>query len=485
MRELGMRELGAGDEEQTMAELSIDVIREAAGYLASWLSYRQWLLRIPGVQAAVLFGDQMVLSEAFGQADVENGTPLSITHLFRVASHSKTFTATAVLQLTETGRLRLDDTLGSWLPFLTEPSSPLAALTLRDLLQHSGGVTRDGWDADFWQLHGEFPDAAALRTAALDQAQVLPANDRFKYSNVGYSLLGLVVEAASGRSYADYVTTEIVQRLDLRRTGPELDPARSGEYVVGYSSLDYARDRTPIAPVDTQAMAAATGFYSTAEDLCRYVAAHFTGDTRLLGEPAKRLMQHQWWPVEGQPDGGYGLGMAVQKAGERTLLGHGGGFPGQATRTVFDPADRLAVAVLTNAIDGPPNELALGLVRLLDLAAAQQPDPAGGVERFPVRLANLWGVRDVALLGGRLLLLDPTAVDPTSDGTYGELAVESPTRLRLVSGPGYDAVGEAMDFTFAADGAVESVRAAGGLTWWPLEAYRGWPGGQLSSSVES
>ncbi len=455
-----------------MAALTPDVVREAVGYLSSWISYRRWLLRVPGVQVAILLGDEMVLSEAFGEADLQGGTALSTRHLFRVASHSKTFTATAVLQLMEGGRLRLDDTLGRWLPFLAEGSSPLGALTVREALQHSSGVTRDGRDANFWQLVGPFPDAAALRTLALGDAAVLPANDRFKYSNVGYALLGLVVEAASGQTYAEYVTAQIVQRLGLQDTGPELDRARAGEYVVGYSSLDLARERVPIEPVDTGAMAAATGFYSTAEDLCRYASAHFTGDSRLLADPAKRLMQHQWWPVEGQPDGGYGLGLSVQQVGERRLLGHGGGFPGQSTRTVFDPVDRLAVAVLTNAIEGPSNDLALSVVRLLDLAAAQRPDPAEGKGRFCVRMANLWGIRDVALLGGRLLLLDPTAADPTAAGTYGELVVESPTRLRVESGPGYDAVGEPMDFSFAADGTVASVRAAGGLTWWPLDTYR-------------
>ena len=79
-------------------------------YAGSWLAYRTVRDRVPGIQAAVLFGDEVVHASAHGVADVDTGTPLTVEHRFRVASHSKTFTATAVVQLAEQGRLRLDDT---------------------------------------------------------------------------------------------------------------------------------------------------------------------------------------------------------------------------------------------------------------------------------------------------------------------------------------------------------------------------------------
>ena len=108
-----------------MNELSPDTAASALAYVESWLGFRQVYLRIPGVQAAVLQDSSLVLSKAYGWADVEAGVPLTTDHLFRVASHSKTFTATAILQLAEAGRLRLDDPVGRWLPFLeVEPGHP-------------------------------------------------------------------------------------------------------------------------------------------------------------------------------------------------------------------------------------------------------------------------------------------------------------------------------------------------------------------------
>ena len=231
---------------------------------------------------------------------------------------------------------------------------------------------------------------------------------------------------------------------------------------------DTRRLGVPIAPVDTRAMASATGFYSTAEELCRYFSAHFTGDERLLTDASKRVLQHQWWDVDRTPDSGYGLGFAVTKAGGRRVLGHGGGFPGHITRTLFDPDARLVVSVLTNAIDGPAQELANSVVKLIDLAASLG-DVDARASRFCGRFANLWSVFDVASLSGQLLLLNPQAPDPTE--LVSDLVVVDESTLRLSAGPGYGSVGEAMSYTFADDGSVVSVSGPGGLTMWPLAAY--------------
>lgn len=452
-----------------MGGLTRDVVTSAATYAKDWLAFQHRYHRVPGTQAAVLLDDELLLSEAYGLADVDAGAPMTTDTLFRIASHSKTFTATAVMQLVEAGRLRLDDPLGAWVDFLGgEDAPPIAAVTVREALAHAGGVVRDGHAADYWQLVGPFPDHDRLREIALDQADVTPRNVRFKYSNIAYSLLGLVIGAAADQTYHDVVTTGIVDRLGLRHTGPELDGSRIEEYACGYSALEYAADRVRIDHVDTRAMASATGFFSTAEDLCRYAAAHFLGDERLLSDDSKRVLQHEVWTIDGVDEGAYGLGFAVQTVGRRRLLGHSGGYPGHITRTVFDPTDRLAVSVLTNAIDGPAEELAHGVVSIVDLAAAQEPDPADGdLSRFEVRLANLWGVQDVVLLGGRLVVVSPASATVTASAT---LAVEDESTLRVVSGRGYGAVGETLRYTFDGDRVV-SVSGPGGLTWWPLGDY--------------
>jgi D-alanyl-D-alanine carboxypeptidase len=457
-----------------MPDLDRGGVLDACRYLDSWLAFRRHAERVPGVQAAVLHDGVVVLSTAHGVTSTVSGEPLRPDHLFRIASHSKTFTATAIMQLFERGALRLDDTVGERLPELA--SSPIGAVTVRELLAHGGGVIRDGHDGDFWQLFREFPDRAELVRVAADAADVLPRNDRFKYSNIGYSVLGLVIEEASGQPFGAYVREHIIDRLGLVDTGPEYDPGRAGDFAGGHTGLGYADARIPIEHVDTGAMAAATGCYSTASDLVRYAAAHFIGDERLVSESSKRQMHHAHWKVTGV-DEEYGFGFQVATIGERRVLGHGGGYPGHITRTYFDPTDRLAVSVFTNAIDGPAATWASVAVKLIDLAAGGRAEHKGdtgatSAERatFCGRFATMWGVFDVVDLGGRLFQLSPSLPDPTLATT--RLDVVDADTLRTAETPGYGAPGELIRFERDGDGAVVSVRAGSGITGYPFEAYR-------------
>lgn len=450
-----------------MPELRPGAVADAARYFDRWLAFRQRYLRVPGVQAAVLHGAEVVLSTAHGLADTASATPLTTRHLFRIASHSKTFTATAVHQLVERGALRLDDRAGQWLAFLA--GSGLEAVTVRELLGHGAGVVRDGWDGDFWQLTHPFPDRAGLERISRDGAAVLPRNERFKYSNIGYSLLGLIVAAAAGRPYAEHVAEHVLAPLGLEDTGPDLDPAVADRYATGYSALAYADHRVAIEHVPTNAMAPATGFHSTASDVVRYAAGHFHGDLRLLSDDAKRLMQRTEWQVDDSGDQGYGLGLSVTKLGERRLVGHGGGYPGHATFTLFDPVDRLAVSVLTNAIDGPARTLATAFVRLVELAHEDHGTDPGPVDlaRFRGRFANLWGVHDVADLGGRLYGISPTVDDPTDEPD--RLTVVDERTLLVEKASGYGSRGERLHYELAPDGSVRSMRGGSGMTSYPID----------------
>ncbi|MCA0146677.1 serine hydrolase [Blastococcus sp. LR1] len=450
-------------------------VRAAADYLRSWVEAQAAHRRVPGVQVAIRSGGELVLSAAIGVADVGTGAPLTTQHLFRIASHSKTFTATAVLQLVEAGGLRLDDPIAQHVPELA--GAPAGRATLRELLGHQAGVIRDGEDADFWQLGIPFPDRAGLVDLVRRAGTVHARNEHFKYSNVGYALLGLAIEAVTGTSFAEHCRAAVLAPLGLTRTGPEFDPARADEYATGHTGLLTGEDsRETIEHVDTRAMAAATGFFSTAEELSAYGAAHVLGDERLLTDDSKRLMQRLESVVTayGTEVGRYGLGMILQTVGDRELVGHSGGFPGHITLTLVDPVRQLVVTVLTNAIDGPAHDLAVGLVKLVDVALtprAELPSPPPGADpaSFTGRFASLWGLLDVAELGGRLVLLRPTAPDPLP--TVEELQIVDGDTLLVAPQPGFGASGEPVPVRRDATGRVVSLRLAG-VTSVPVEEFR-------------
>ncbi|MFL6163733.1 MAG: serine hydrolase domain-containing protein [Jatrophihabitantaceae bacterium] len=439
--------------------------QDTLDYYRSWLDYRRWYLRIPGVQVCVAEDGRQRLSAALGTANESSADPLTERHLFRIASHSKTFTAVLVLRLVERGRLRLDDPVASHLPELT--GSAVANTTLRELLGHGGGVIRDSADGDFWQLLRPYPDRdQLLAIAAEPNAAVLPRNERFKYSNIAYGLLGLVIEQVAGASFQDVICREIVQPLGLADTGPELAPERTAEYAAGHSALCYATERTVIEHVDTRALAAATGFFATAADLVRFYGALLPGDDRLLGEEAQRQLRHREWEVK-PAESGYGLGVFLNRIGEHELFGHSGGYPGHITRTFGCPERRTVVSVLTNAIDGPAEPLAAALFRLMDLAAAATHRPAPAAARYVGRFSFLWGVQDVALLDGRLFALNPTLVNPAEDAVALEVVDER--TLRMVSGPGGGSIGEPMQYDFGSNGEIQAVRGGSGMTMRPFQ----------------
>ncbi|MDT0276555.1 serine hydrolase domain-containing protein [Blastococcus goldschmidtiae] len=444
-------------------------IRAAAGYLRSWVEAQAAHRRVPGVQVAVRSGGELVLSAAVGVADAGTGTPLTTAHLFHVASHSKTFTATAVLQLVDAGRLRLDDPIGRYVPELEAGGSPLARATVRELLGHQSGVTRDGAHADFWQLEAPFPGRDALFAEVLDGGPVHGRNEHFKYSNVGYALVGLAVEAVTGVPFAERLRRAILEPLGLTRTGADHEPARADEYAAGHTALLLGEQtRVVLGHTRTGAYAPATGFWSTAEELSAFAeAALVHGDERLLSPDAQRLMQRLESVVTayGTEVGRYGLGVDLTTVGERQLVGHSGGWPGHITLTVADPTAGLVVSVLTNAVDGPAQELAHGLVKLVDAALrpratvpappADAPPPAA----FTGRFAGLWGVLDVVELGGRLVLVRPTASDPLPG--MAELQIVDDCTLRVAPEPGFGAAGELVHVERDAGGTVVSLRLGG------------------------
>jgi D-alanyl-D-alanine carboxypeptidase len=470
---------------------TVDVLREAVNYVDSWLDYRIWKLQTPGAQVAIWFDGKVQFSKAYGRSNLGTGEPLTTSHLFRIASHSKTFTATALMQLVEAGKLRLDDTAGSWIPELTKAGSSLADVTVRELVSNNGGVIRDGIDATYWSHGRPFPNEEALLELSIGEGAVRQPEATFKYSNIGFSLLGMIIGKAAGSTYNEYAKRAIVENLGLRNTGPELDEARLSEYAGGHSGLSSWSERQVIPHVDTQAMAAATGFYSTAEDMMQFASAHFFGDDRLISDRSKNEMQRPVWTGQNPdaPQDGYGYGTTVQHYAGHRMVGHSGGYPGHITRTMWDPNEGLAISVLTNAVDGPTEELAAGVLKILDKArdvSSKRPLSSGLVNSaaitppeasdkkidpasFTGRFAALWGVTDVFLLGGKLLASSPVFPSPILQ-PY-ELAVVDENTLRIMSGSPYASVGEHFRYERDADGKVISV-FMGGMKGWPIEDYR-------------
>jgi D-alanyl-D-alanine carboxypeptidase len=412
----------------------------ALDYLPRWIEHQMRQAEQPGCAIAVAHKGKLLFEAAFGHADRSRGEALTPRHRFRVASHSKTFTAVALLRLRELGRLQLDDPVGRHVDGLR---ADVGALTLAQLASHSAGLVRDGVDATQWALQRPFLDEAALREG-LQHAPTLTPGTRFKYSNHGYGLLGLAIAAVTGEPYADWVQREIVEAAGLHETVPDVQALpRRARLARGHSAKQPLGRRVAIdVGMSTHALASATGFVSTAADLARFFGS-LAPDARasVLSPASRREMARRQWRSEHDGTGRwYGLGLIAGTAGAWDHVGHSGGFPGVITRTACVPAQQLAVSVLTNAADGLSHPWLDGTLQLLQ-AFERGGAPSRRTSPWQGRFWSLWGAVDLLPMAGRrVLLATPGLANPMLDAS--EIEVDAPDRGRVVLGGGFAQHGE-------------------------------------------
>ncbi|WAC65874.1 serine hydrolase [Agrococcus sp. SL85] len=416
-------------------------LERALAYADRWIAYRRWRLRVPGVQVAVRADGALVLDAAHGVADASTGEALTTAHRFRIASHSKSLAAIVAMRLVDGGRLRLDDRAADHVPALA--ATEAGALTVQELLSHGSGTTRDGDDVAHWHLERPFPDAEALVALAERGTARIPASAEFKYSNIGFGILGLVVEGVTGEPYARAFARLLAEPLGLEGTLADVDAAHApagAPLTAGHGALHSADERPVLASPGTGALAAATGALSSAAELTDALRTVGEADVRLLSAEGRRRMRQRLWTTQGRDGGsaGYGLGLMHREVDGRTWVGHGGAWTGQATRTLVDAERDVVVSVLTNAIDGPAEELAVGVARIVQ-AALDEPEPDADLamlRSFEGTYAGIWGRLDVVELGGRLLGVSPTAADPLAAVDVLEPVDEDRVRIAAATGMG-------------------------------------------------
>ena len=390
-------------------------LRAALDYAPRWIEFQMRLTEQPGCAIAIARRGTVVLEHAFGHADLPGRVALTPAHRFRVASHSKTFTAAGILKLREKGRLRLDDPIGAYVSGL---HPKVAEATLAQLLSHSAGLVRDGTDAGQWADRRAFLDEAALR-ADLADGPTIEANTRFKYSNHGFGLLGLAIEAVTGERYADWVAREIVAASGLAQTQPDAPPARGTRFARGHLARLPLGNRLAIHGENpTHVLAAATGFISTAADLARFFGSLSPSAKRSVLSAASRreMTRRQWRDTHASVERWYGLGTLSGRLGDWDWFGHSGGFQGTLTRTVCIPEQDLAVSVLTNAADGPSQVWLDGILHILQ-AHLRHGAPSRRARAWHGRWWSLWGAFDLLPMNGKVLVANPSLQNPLLDAS--------------------------------------------------------------------
>lgn len=425
-------------------------VQGAERLFESWIKAQIAYRGLPGVAVGVVHDQELIWAKGYGFADVEKKIPVTPSTRFRMASHSKLFTATAIMQLRDAGKLRLDDPVEKYLPWFhpkpAEADDP--PITIEELLTHSSGLPREA--GSHWSTN-EFPSAEEVKRYVAEHSAAYPPEVRWKYSNLALTIAGMVVEALSGESYADYITRHIFEPLGMN--GSSVDRDVEG-LAVGYGRRmpDGSRQKAPF--VDARAMAAATGITSTVEDMARFVSLQFRkgkpGGSQILSTGALREM-HRVRMLEHDWTRGNAIGFAVNRDQGKVYVGHGGSYSGYKTHTLIQLDARVGVIVLTNGDDSVPSDIAMRLMQTVGEATAK----AGATAPAPIqwdpswsRFAGLYrsrfGDTQVVELNRRLVMIDPTGANPL---TQTNLLPLGGGRFRFDAPSGGGVVGEVVRFT--------------------------------------
>ncbi|MCW2777291.1 MAG: beta-lactamase [Frankiales bacterium] len=392
--------------------------------------------RAPSLVAGVVRGGGLVWSA--GRGDV--AAPHTDVQ-YRLGSITKPVTAVAVMRLRDEGRLDLDDALEDHLP-----GTPFGRRTVGQLLAHVGGVGAES-PGSWWERTPGGP----LEELPLTEAdRVLAAGRRFHYSNLGFGLLGQLAARLRGRSWEQVVREEVLLPLGMDRTTTR----PSGVAASGFAVHPWADVVLPEPEHDAGAMAPAGQLWATLTDLGRF-AAFLLGDTGdvLAADTLAEMCEPAGVDASATGWAAYGLGLQVQRVGERTLVGHGGSMPGFLAMVLVDREEQTGGVALANSTSG----VDLSVVpRMLDVVREAEPRvvDAWAPSAPPVPLDVLgpwyWGPAPAVLratadgllhlsgLGrqGRTSRFRPLGGDRWVglDGYYaGEVLQVSPTRLELAT----------------------------------------------------
>jgi D-alanyl-D-alanine carboxypeptidase len=443
-----------------LTDLSPKLEARAAGFVREH--------RLAGAAVGVVHGDELAWSAGIGFADLGTSRAADTSTLYRIASITKTFTGTAIMQLRDDGLLHLDDPIVTYLPELAGAASPFGAIetvTLRRLLSHESGLMGDPPGTD-WTGGTYEGDPRRTLARASEIGTRVPPNVQQKYSNLGYQLLGEVVTRVVGRPYADQVRDRIL--LPLGMAGTAFDPlgdALGARRATGYDArwLTDELDEAMAVP----RIHAEGGLWSCVDDLARWISAQFGSNAELTPAGTDHVLAtstlHEMHTARYLGDDAWTEAWCISWYAARkddvVWVQHAGGLPGFTTSICFDPKERVGAIVLLNGM-ADAAKLSMGLAGMTREAVRASVPTIDRPSPTPEAYRSLLGYYSIPAFGlmitvewrdGRLALRD--AEEPGWKPTLSP--TDDPDVFTL--DPGVRESGEVARFSRLPDGRVRAM----------------------------
>lgn len=326
--------------------------RQAAALLKIDSSLTLWTRQeeIPAVAAGIVCGNALVWSAGYGIQGAEGSTRISPTTRIRIASITRLLTATAILQLRDAGALTLDDPVRLHLPWFLLGRGPDVGdtpVTIRHLLTHTGGLPRDSRLTDPSRRFQ--PGRREAISAFPGEALEATPGTRYSFSNLGYSVLGEVIAAVTGRPFSAVIRDSLLVPLGMTRT--QVQPIPADTFLPPHARGDSAESVAAIGFRDMGFAVPAGGLVSSVEDLGRFVVmqlAPYRGEDPLLLADSSIFAMHRTQFVRDSARGGVGFGWSVDTSSNGHVVYDGGETPEQNAYLAVDLPRGIGVILLTN-----------------------------------------------------------------------------------------------------------------------------------------
>lgn len=311
---------------------------------------------IPGLSAGVVYDQDLIWYQGYGVANVEKNIRAHENTVYRVASITKLFTATMLMQLRDAGELSLDEPVAKYLPDFQIESTFVDAKspTFRQLVSHASGLAREGLHSGWRDM--KMPAIEELMQSLQGMQMILPTMKEPKYSNLGIAILGYTLSKIAGKPYEDYIHENILNPLNMTSSGFERDRYSEQEYAISYYLPSLGEPFAPAPHWNENGFRPAGGMYSTVTDMAKFIALQFRegemGGSQILGSSTLREM-HNPVLINENFTAGFGIGWGIRPVAGYKVIGHSGGLPGYTTNISLIPALKLGVLVFTNTGTAP------------------------------------------------------------------------------------------------------------------------------------
>ena len=333
----------------------------------SWLCYQMHSNEIHGSAVGIFVDDELIFNKVYGYADFETKTKLTESHLFRIASQTKLFTATAIMKLAEDSKLSVDDKVSKHLDwFESDEDDNLQNITIKHLLTHSSGIQCDvGSSLRGNQIPPNIEDIQKLVKKGISKFKT---DEILKYSNLGFAILGLIIESVAGKGFNEFIQDSILNPLEMNETAMDINEKNIPDNVIGYDRKLPRKNRERVEQSSSGVMNPAEGILSNVGDLVKFFQAHMFGNHTLLPDELKKEMQKNQFEYNNEKRGlGFWLGQVPNGS---SIVYHIGGYQGFRSCSALYPEDKMIIIVLTNANDGPATNWLMAIKSILDLYAS-------------------------------------------------------------------------------------------------------------------